>query len=110
MNLLTCSSAPLFGADWRRAHLHGRRFCGAERRQASLGAADLSDADRRGAGLGGANLSAADLRETDLGTADLMDCCGAHHARRGQGISKQGYGTNLRGRPAFGNIPSNSFA
>jgi len=84
------------------AHLHVGWLCGADRRQASLGAADLSDADRLGADLGGANLSAADLRETDLGTADLMDCCGAHHARRGQGISKQGYGDELARPTRFG--------
>ena len=87
--------APLFGADLCWAHLHGGWLCGADRRQASLGAAALSDVDRLGADLRGADLSGADLCETDLGTADLTDGCGAHHARRGQGISKEGYGAGL---------------
>ena len=82
-------------ADVRRAHLRGRRPRRADRRQASLGAAALSEADRLGAVVRGADLSGADLCETDLGTADLTDCCGAHHARRGQGISKEGYGARL---------------
>jgi hypothetical protein len=30
-------------------------------------------------------------------TADQTDCCGAHHAWRGQGISKEGYGDGLAG-------------
>jgi len=94
--------APLFGAGLCWAHLLGGWLCGADRRRASLGAADLSDADRLGADVRGANLRAADLRETDLGTADLMDCCGAHHARRGQGISKQGYGAGLAGPTSCG--------
>src|SRR5829696_1646474 len=67
--------AQRLGSILCRAHLRGRRPRGADRRQASL--------------------SKADLRETDLGTADLMDGCGAHHARRGQGISKEGYGAGL---------------
>jgi hypothetical protein len=78
-----------------RAPLRGRRLRGADRRRASLGKADLSEADRLRADVRGADLSGADLRETDLGTADLTDCCGAHHARRGQGISKEGYGAGL---------------